>query len=183
MESIYSQLSFEYASLVIIAGFGGYCLNAIVSQQYKLALMIDKMSAENNLLLTQNDITRTEKMIEETHNKIVKLRHKINDLEDGKAIECFEMDDNEEYIEELITNLRQKESNATDVLIELQDNLANLEDNKVDYFTAIDEFNRDKATILILENTIKKQKKLIKLLQQANYDNNISDIDSSDNED
>ena len=101
MESIYSQLSFEYASFVIIAGFGCYCLNAIVSQQYKLALMIDKMSAENNLLLTQNDITRTEKMIEETHNKIVKLRHKINDLEDRKAIECFEMDDNEEYIEEL----------------------------------------------------------------------------------
>ena len=103
MEAITSQITFEYISLAIIAGFTGLCLNSIVAEQYNLSKLITRLTAENNLLLTQNAMTRTQTKMDELQNNIAKYRLKINDLEDG--IHCHE----EEDVPELLTQYREKE--------------------------------------------------------------------------
>ena len=172
MEAITSKFSFEYLSLAIIGGFTAICINAIVTEQYNLSKLITRLTAENNLLLTQNAMARTQTKMDEVQDNIAKYRFKINDLEDG--IHCYD----EEDVPELLTQYREKESTATDELIDLQDYMFNLENNKIEYFSATNEFNLSRR-VLELELIIERQKKQL----QRNYQYAEDDVEFSEEED
>ena len=169
MEAITSQLSLEYLSLTIIGGFAALCINSIVTEQYNISKLITRLSAENNLLLTQNAMARTQTKMDELHKTIEKYRYKINDLEDG--IHCHE----EEDVPELIKQYREKESTAIDELVELQDHMSNLENNKIEYFSATNEFNLSRR-VLELEQIVERQKQQL----QWNYQYTDEDEDFSE---
>lgn len=172
MEAITSKFSFEYLSLAIIGGFTAICINAIVTEQYNLSKLLTRLAAENNLLLTQNAMARTQKNMDEVQNDIAKYRFKINDLEDG--IHCLE----EEEVSELLIQYREKESTATDELIALQDYMFNLENDKIEYFSATNEFNLSRR-VLELEKIVERQKKQL----QHNYQYTEDDVAFSEDED
>ena len=141
----------DYLSLIIVAGFTVVSLNIIMSQQYKLSQMIDRLSSENHLLLTQLELARTDTNIEKQHHKIAAIRHKFNDVEDGICVD-YDMDN-----AELLKELKEKESIALDDLINLQEYMEHLEDNKIKYFSDANEYNLSRR-ILVLENIVRKQK-------------------------
>ena len=118
----------EYLSITIVAGFSAISLNIIIFQQYKLSQMIDRLSYENHLLLTQLELAKTNTKIEEQHDKIATIRHKINDIEDGICVD-YDMDEKDKN--EVLKELKEKESVAVDDLIDLQDYEENLQNDKI----------------------------------------------------
>ena len=122
-----TSISSEYLSITILAGFTALSLNIIIYQQNKLSQMIDRLSSENHLLLTQIELAKTNTKIEEQHDKIATIRHKINDIEDGISVD-YDMDEKDKT--ELLKELKENESVAVDHLIELQEFQENLQNDK-----------------------------------------------------
>tara|TARA_B100000989_G_C19196878_1_gene326034 strand:- start:103 stop:525 length:423 start_codon:yes stop_codon:yes gene_type:complete len=118
----------DYLSITIVAGFTALSLNIIIYQQYKLSQMIDRLSSENHLLLTQLELAKTNTNIEEQHNTIATIRHKINDIEDGICVD-YDMDEKDKT--ELLKKLKEKEQIALDHLIYLQEHEEYLQNDKI----------------------------------------------------
>ena len=118
----------EYLSITIVAGFSAISLNIIIFQQYKLSQMIDRLSYENHLLLTQLELAKTNTKLEEQHDMIATIRHKINDIEDGICVD-YDMDEKDKT--KLLKELKEKESVAVDHLVYLQEHEENLQKDKI----------------------------------------------------